>query len=453
MVIATSDSNGTLISLNAQRGKQQQQQQQQQQGLLKRSSSLELFRANNPSTHAHAFQPTHLLLPDDDDFDDDDESFYSCSSQGQSLQSLPKPPAPTRDCLYLPVPPKNTADPPTALHMDECLPCLPCLQTRAEDLLAQTPVHFTPTTRTRVLYVGQQEAAHAVPLQCDVVLSDKATTCHVLILRSSRHNAVPLTTVAHLDGTSYDNCVRTLVQRHLQHHFAMDDSLIQGGQTGNALLLQQQEEEEKKQDSDTEDLLELDVHILGGFLDANGTSREISNWLLRLLAEIAQEHAHRMVTTLQTCVLSAMNDDGHRAPRGRGLGIDVRTGRVFLATCDAAVAGPDLSLRALRLWRQDGVPPRLAVIHEVKLNMIQVAPFDFLPFDDLDYLLSLPDAELLQYTSTSPHCEDANFCHRMRATLVFLRDVSPNSVFGPDRNRTRYFKRLGFSNTWKALHA
>jgi hypothetical protein len=232
-----------------------------------------------------------------------------------------------------------------------------------------------------------------------------------------------------------------MFQRHLRHH-QMDDSSL--------------DEKKEVEEGDEHSLMELDIHILGGFLDTNQKSRTISNWLLRLLADIAGDGrtSRHVVTTLQTCAISSMNDNGRGAPIGRGLGINLRTGNVFLASCDQDVAGPDLLLRSLRLWHCDDREPRLEVIHDgVELNMITVTPFSFLPFPDLGTLLSMSDRDLLKVTSTSPDCEDEEFCRRMRQTLVFMRDTSPKAMFGPERNRIRYFKRLGFSNTWKGLHA
>ena len=419
MVIASSDSNGTLVSLN--------------HNGLKRSGSLEFLRAS-PTTQSFEFLPTDLLLPREEFFDDD-ESFYSCSDDEVLAKNLNN--NNTRDCLYLP-----SSD---QLSVDECVKCIPTMMETCDELLSQGPRNFTLACRTRVLYAGQREVAHAVPLQCDVIMSDKATTCHILALRSVSSRGVPLASLAHIDGTSYEACIRAMVLRHLHHH-QMDDSLIT-----------QQGEEKKDTGGDENDgdtnLMELDVHIMGGFEDRDGTSRNISNWLLRVLADISTEEKHRMVTTLRTCAISSINDDGHGGPIGRGLGIRLRTGDVFLASCDPAAAGPDSVLRSLRLWSNDNGQPQLEVIHDEGLNMLKVSPFYFAPFPELNSLLKLSDRRLLKHTSTSPECEDDDFCPRLRRALVFLRDVPAERIFGMELNRTRHFKRIGLSNSWKGLHA
>ena len=431
MVITTSDSNETLISLNNLNRKANG---------LQRTNSLEFLRAS-PTTQSYDFAPTFLYLPeyDDDDFMDDDESFYSCSSADDMMALLSKPANNTRDCLYLPC----TEE----LSVDECLKCLPCVMDTCEDLLIQTPAqHFSadPPQSTRIIYVAQQEMAHAVPLQCDVLMSDKATTCHILAVRSqSARGVVPLVSLAHIDGTRYDACIRAMIQRHLHHH-QMDDSLIRN------------DSEEKKDlgnGESNDDLLEVDFHIMGGFDDRDGTSRGITNWLFRLLAEIAHEQRDRILFTLRTCAVSSMNDTGHGAPVGRGMGIHLRTGQVFLATCDATMTGPDAVLRSVRLWcPDDEEDAHLEVIHEETLNMIKVTPFYFAPSPELKALLKLPNHELIKYTSTSPECEDDEFCLRLRHTFAYLRDVRAEDIFGPELNRTRYFKRIA-GNTWRGLHA
>jgi hypothetical protein len=428
MVITSSNSTGTLLSLN-----------KTSHG-LKRVSSLELLRAS-PVTQSYEFCSTDLLLPEDDtfcDYDDsnDDESFYSCST-GTNDSLLPKPSASTRDRLYLP---SSTQD--GSISVDDCLRCLPSIMETCDALLARKPVHYTDKSRTRILNVGQQEAAHAVPLQCDVLMSDRATTCHVLALRSVSGRNLPLASLAHLDGTRYEACIRAMVQKHICHHYGKDDSLLVHTST------------EGDNTDEGEERMELELHIVGGFSDYDGTSKKLSNWLFRLLADIASEEKHRMDTTLRTCAISSMNDDGRGAPIGRGLGLCLRTGEAFLASCDASVAGPDAILRSLRLWNGSREQqPKLEIIQEEKLNMIKVTPFPFSPFSELEDLLALSDERLLLYTSTSPDCEEDDFCPRLRQALVYLRDTKCAAIFGPALDRTHYFKRMGFSNQWKPLHS
>ena len=375
MVIANSDSTNTLVSLNDN---------------LKRVASLGGLSVASIAPE-NDFEATALRTPEDVLSDDDDYS---------SLES---------SCIYLPTESSKH-------RIDDCLQCIPAIRERCDEVLAIAPRWYGPEAKESVLYVGQGEIAHAVPLQCDVIMSDKATSCHILILRSVSDNALPLATCAHIDGTQYESCVRAAIQHHADHHGFHDK-------------------------------VTLDVHVVGGFEDDG--SRKISTWLMRLLASVAEEHQDNMQMNLATCAVSAMNEASHGSPIGRGLALNLHSGEVFLASCDPSIAGPVASLRSARLWsagsQQHG---QLHVIHNERSNLITIQPFQYQPFADLPLLLALPDDLLLRCTSTSPHCEEVDFCQSVRRTLSYLRDVPCADVFGSDVDTPVVFRRQGRSNNW-----
>jgi protein N-terminal asparagine amidohydrolase len=353
------------------------------------------------------FRQTNLLLPELTVKEEDDEkSWYSCTEGEEPGSSSAEP-------LYLPSDASSSA-------VDDYLPRV-LLETR-DELLLHKHVEYTSQSRERLLYVGQGELAHAIPVQCDVLVSDKATTCHILALQSESINCngqLPLTSLAHIDGTQYSKCVREMIQRHANHHRQQ-----QHGKPGIRMV----------------------VHIVGGFNDAKETSRKLSCWLLHLLADVAQEHAKYMTMTLQTCCISSLNDDGRGSPIGRGLAIHTKTGRIMLARCQGSVTGPCRSLRSARLFSQ---PNTLACIHSERMNGIIIDAFAYESARmDLDFLLSLPDEILIQHTSTSPHCEDDDFCTSLRATLQWMRDVPHTTAF-PLGDRL-IFKRFG-CNQWRSM--
>ncbi|GKY98999.1 hypothetical protein MPSEU_000855600 [Mayamaea pseudoterrestris] len=340
------------------------------------------------------FRQTMINLPELDSFDDD-ESWNSCLDDDEQTIT---------QFMYLP----------TIGSVDEHLPSV-FLDARDELLLQKPVVYSKSTTSERLLYVCQGEVAHALPMQCDVLLTDKATTCHMLALRSeSMSGALPLTSLTHIDGTQYSNCLCEMFQKHSKHH-------------GDGKF-------------------RLSVHIVGGFNDEKETSRKLSSWLLQLIANIAQEHSESMNMVLQTCSISSLNDDGHGSPLGRGLAISTKTGNVWLAQCTDHVAGPLRSLRTARLLESQTT---LICVHSETSNGLVIPAFTYsVPQADINFLLSLPDQVLLQYTSTSPHCEDEDFCAGMRATLEWVRDVPHTSVFCKSDLR---FKRVGSSNQWKSV--
>jgi protein N-terminal asparagine amidohydrolase len=303
---------------------------------------------------------------------------------------------------------------PKSGRVDDCLKHVPQVVETCDELLANPPRYFDEKSSERILYVGQGEVAHSVPSQCDVIVSDKATTCHILGLRSESSSRLPLTSMAHLDGTSYESSIRAMFQEHREHHHTSDEKI------------------------------DMNIYIVGGFDDMDSTSTGISNWLLNLLARIAEEEKDSMIATLKVCAVSSLNDNGYACPIGRGLGINLRTGHAFLAKVDESAAGPATRLRSARLFTGSG---KLSLIHGSKSNELIIEPFNYQPFGEIDQLLQLPDQIMLQYMSTSPDVEEPCFCSSLRATLRFVLDVKSSTMFGSFVDQPLIYKRTG-SNTW-----
>lgn len=377
MVIVNTDSTNTLVSLID----------------FKNADSYN----NNQSRPEEEYVPTNIHLPVDEYcyWDDDEEQQ-----------------------LYLPL--RN--------RVDHYLKGVEQLMDSRDELLANPPVSFTKNSPEKILYVAQGEVAHCTSAQSDVLVSDKATTCHIIAFRSELEGSEALSSLTHIDGTAYENCIRDMVDEHIAHH-------------------QEESEEEKKSELSTSGMINLDVHVMGGFDDADSTSLEISGWFMGLLARIAQEKSHIMKITLKTCAITAMNDNGFQCPIGRGLGIDTQTGDVFLAKVDEEVAGPQVTLRSIRLFAESEAK-RLSVIHSSRSVGVTILPFTFTSFGSIDKLLKLPDNLLLQYTSTSPHVEESDFCSCIRSSLKYLRDMNCTEVFGPQVDHTLVYRRSGHSNQW-----
>lgn len=379
MVITSSDSTNTLVSLDGHND-------------LKGLSSVRVFPSNvNASIE---FRRTALQLPEEefdyfsDDEDDEDNSF-SCA----------------KSVLYLP---KN------GISVDESLKCVPAVIDARDDFLSPEPVYYDATSKQRLLYVAQGEIAHCTATQSadiDILVSDKATTCHILAFRSTSSTAAPLCSMTHLDDCSYTHCIRTAVEAHHKHH------------SGASSL-------------DFDANIRLDIHVVGGFEDADGSSRKISSWLLHLLADLADDYSEKsMVFTLRTVCVTSMNDCNNSVPIARGLALNCRTGQVTTAKCSTSVI-PALSLRSARLWIRNS-ESKLHLIHTQhdSGHTITVQPFHFKPFEGLEMLLTLSDSVLLQYCSTSPDCEEDDFVPQLRQTLCFLRDTSCTATFGPNCDR------------------
>ena len=470
MVIANSDSNTTLVSLNGQVKNDHLANDQNivvdgDTGLLRyvESSALPtnaLSSENGNPCFPYGGDPTELLISIDDD----------CSSSSD-VEHVP---------LYLPLSKKQGRS--HDLDIDEYISRTYYNIDDTEDELditidqQQVAPHIMPgstklqesrakllaskrrrISQQRLLYVAQGERANATSEQYDVMMSEKATTCHILAFQSSvdgtgnpySAGGLPLTSLTHLDGTQYEQCVRDMIQEHIDYHHR--PHRIQRKRTKYV--------EEKKSDDVREpceamsrslrDSVTIDVHVMGGFNDIDSSSSDITEWLMRLLARIAQEFKDeragvRMV--VKTLVVSSSNnevdDRDNDSPIGRGFGIELRTGKVFLTDNQNDESGPVPILRSVRLWSRSHLDPhRLTPVHTIgavddlwrsfgvdasddirkQNSLFWVQPFRLRSVADVDVLLGLPDKLLLQYTSTSPDVEDVGFCEDVRASMVFLK--------------------------------
>mmetsp|Transcript_5974 Transcript_5974/g.6709 ORF Transcript_5974/g.6709 Transcript_5974/m.6709 type:complete len:596 (-) Transcript_5974:116-1903(-) len=364
----------------------------------------------------------------------------------------------------------------------------------------------------RLLYVAQGERGNTTTQQYDVIMSDKATTCHVLAFHSNvnnndndndNNNNLPLTSLTHLDGPHYDGCVREMIKEHIDHHHHQQ-SIYQG----NKINITEETKCDNGNDNNNKlrDIITIEIHIVGGFNDDDDSSSTITDWLLQLLAQIAEEYKYEPVRMIiKTLVVSSSNNqqleiddtnndnDNNRitinSPIGRGLGIDVSTGEVFLAKCNSSNgrAGPVPTLRSVRLWSRGGEGDasshqspqqhRLSVVHTIKdinnlwssfnvdfndkirneYSLFLVQPFQFRStIPDIDSLLRLPDEILLQYTSTSPDVEEEGFCNDVRASLQFLQQRScekddGQKTFGTNLNQPIVFAKKIMQQQWKQL--
>ena len=158
-----------------------------------------------------------------------------------------------------------------------------------------------------------------------------------------------------------------------------------------------------------------------------------------------------MRITLRTCAISCLNDDGTQCPIARGLGMNTKSGQVFLVNIDRSIAGPALILRGCRLY-SPSANKKLHIVHTSTSTSseIIIEPFKFFSFRNLQLLLSLPDHEMIQYTSTSPNVEKDTYCDNTRQILNFIQSYKWSMIFGHECNTSLVFRRVGY-NGWKQL--
>eukprot|EP00984_Skeletonema_dohrnii_P026800 scaffold16212_cov102-Skeletonema_dohrnii-CCMP3373.AAC.3 len=347
---------------------------------------------------------------------------------------------------------------------------------------------ITSSNSGRVINVLQGEMAHCTPTQADVLVSDDATTCHILGLWShlssldyssntaQRHDQMQqpnggdskLATVAHIDSPDYEDCIRDAVDLHYRYH----SSQLSSSSSSSA-----KQQHTRLNGDDSAILLpviELSIHLMGGYNDSDGTSHEITQGVLRALSNISNDYINRqrqqqprLQMILQTCAVSSSNDNGRGCPIGRGLALDVSSGKVYLAevsgeddvessssssllldnsttvvTTSTSAKGPDCILRQARLWASfifnngendsnddDDNKRRLQVIHHPNDEYLYISPFYFASHPFPHRMLALNDALLLQYTSSSPEVEKDNFVRCVRETFRYMNGTSCFHVF------------------------
>ena len=412
----------------------------------------------------------------------------------------------------------------------------------------------TSTNSGRVLNVLQGEIAHCTPHQADVIVSDDATTCHVVslwsryICKDKNHSYQQgynagneeecskntkkrggaggdgaeslLASLTHIDGTGYRSCLREAVMEHFEYHSRHFTESHSGKSLSVNGDFNNEEKEERKdgtasqsncmndcKKSDTfnnndgsNNPIEMSIHIMGGFNDNDKSSIAITDDVLQTLSELSKEFdayslcnqynnlcnatrfndggPTKINMTLETCAVSSANDDGNGFPIGRGLAMEVATGRVFLAEVEESHAygiasphssrfvspyspkteiptmafssrigagivedsavhteGPEVILRSIRLWAAAFHPSserqerKLSVIHGPTEEYLCIQPFVFGPNPYARELLRLNDAKLLRYTSTSPEVEKPNFASKVRHALTHMIGMDSSRVF------------------------
>ena len=332
--------------------------------------------------------------------------------------------------LYLPTPASANGDEQERLVLpqdepvDVYLSRIPQVRSKAQELCDEakqdtTEAAFLQKARSgRCLNVLQGEVAHASALQTDVLVSAEATTCHVVALRSTRKSksaTVPLVSLAHVDQAGvYDNCLDAMVQQHLNHH-SSDQTRPTQAAAVNPINSDDSEEDEDfffyNEDEDTgpqeehgekhaaqqqsflppstpnnlprrrstsmpslrdddEEPIEMELHMVGGYLDKEGTSQDISHSLITSFSELAKKYQDQVRISLTTALISSLNTTNAtneasssvaNKPKSRGLGIDTQTGQVFPITdsLPPELEGPGLEVRTARSLARATSSPNL----------------------------------------------------------------------------------------------
>ncbi|KAL3758962.1 hypothetical protein ACHAWU_003033 [Discostella pseudostelligera] len=418
---------------------------------------------------------SQLDLDDGDDSDSDDTVDFRPSLMQLDHYLATSPPlASTTHRLLFDNNIDNHNNNSTGKCTDDCANSKPTRDDNRRRLSAPYHQLISPSNSGRVINVIQGEIAHCTPSQVDILVSDDATTCHIVAIWSryvgvdsdSKEGSL-MATMAHIDGPGYGGCIKDAVGEHIKHH----SSCVSDSDKGNVIPSLH------TNNDDDRGIIQVYVHIMGGFNDEDGRSIEITNDVMQAFAAVSREYdchsirrgVPRMQITLETCAVATANDDGTGCPLGRGMAMDVTTGRVFLAevddvdyvisnpmttSCDGIVTvdhkvpmndgfisarGPAATLRSVRIWESAFYAShrkqvkKLCVIHQPSDDFLIIEPFYFTPHNSLNRLLRCSDEELLRRTSTSPRVEKSNFVSKVRESFMYMNQNNSSEVFSLGR--------------------
>lgn len=259
----------------------------------------------------------------------------------------------------------------------------PILTTRSKALRDQPPILQPPS---KLLYVLQREFAVVSPAddKIDILGSEDATTCHLLILR---HTGSGVTALSHFDGCGMDEGLESMISKMRR----VSRGAPEGGR--------------------------IEAHVIGGFID----DRDESVNLFQNLFAIFRRTQHD-IHVITACVCDAndvVKNDRVHFPVLYGVGVNCKTGAVFPATFPDK--GPDAALRSARHF--NGKTRRQVIdIYDVGKRKLVIEPFDLDPWDEAGLWLQQPDDFILNNMSTSPKQEPQNFVPKLKDTLKFIVD-------------------------------
>jgi hypothetical protein len=230
-----------------------------------------------------------------------------------------------------------------------------------------------------VQYVCQREC-HIAPNDANVLIgSDRATTCHIVLLRSALR-----VVCAHLDGTP--GGVAQLIAEQVNPFSA-----------------------------------EVEAFLIGGFADESGASLALTVELLHAL------HRATVPVHLELVALATLNSTTITRPWRRGTittPAPILRGLAYLPATQQLWFNPPLPFtgQAWDVRTAYGLAGTSALYytHEPALP----AQLTRWPVELIDEYLALPDVDLLEQLSTSPYVEHASFASELRATLRYLRTLA-----------------------------
>ncbi|PIK53945.1 hypothetical protein BSL78_09167 [Apostichopus japonicus] len=269
----------------------------------------------------------------------------------------------------------------------------PVLSQDSSELILRQPLKkFTSLPRTVYVYQREIAATHPQDDIIDILGSDDATTCHILILR---HTGTGSTALTHFDGQNTQQGLETMIQ--LLNSF--DDASPSQGR--------------------------IEAHLFGGFCDSKNTSAHLT---CNVIAALQNQGTNIHLQSLCCTEVNNVVRGDINWPVLYGVGVNVKTGKIFPAEFEDK--GPNPMLRSARIF---GDVQAMTQVYFPESGEFRIHPFNYRVPRHLATLLSLPDDIFLAYTSTSPEVEKPGYVQKTRETFKFMlsnpmsRMIFPNT--------------------------
>ncbi|KAG9477069.1 protein N-terminal asparagine amidohydrolase [Eleutherodactylus coqui] len=283
-----------------------------------------------------------------------------------------------------------------SLPVGRILQTSPQLEERARNLTSQ-PTQVVGASG--FLYVQQRELAATTPGDSliSILGSEDATTCHILVLR---HTGSGATCLAHCDGSDSESEIAAIMQAV------------------------------KSLTKTTEGRLEL--HMVGGFNDQRQLSLKLSRQLLKAFHKQVED-----VHLVTFCVTDINNkkENGIHLPIIYGIAVNVKTGEISKAKFPDRQ--PDEDLRSAYILTGGS----MVNIYDAEKEQLNIGPYSWLPFPNIDFWLIQDDKQILDSFSTSPQAEPPDFAQHMKSSLKYLKDNPHPEVSVFPKGKPRSYKK------------
>jgi len=296
----------------------------------------------------------------------------------------------------------------------------------------------TVTTQERCLYVHQGEIVIGVPQDSfDVVGSDDATTCIIFLARCISNNKL---LVSHIDTAERSHGL----EAYIDALAAIDASSPAASVAPDSVFCTATSE------------AVVDVYISGGLQNDDGSEELLAAIIAALEATSVECRIQLLAACKHNSAFQFRAESGEPPlafPRVPGCAF-VR-GQVKAASFPVETRGPNSYIRQASIFCTEGDEFRvISRLTDDGQFLLKLTPYEnSLPKETLLGIASLPDAQFLQETSSSPHCEPLTYVSEMRQSLQVLINEEEQALFGSlkEGSEALLYRHTGAGGTWERV--